>query len=167
MRSAPYPCAMRGALSRVRLFEGMSEDVLWTFESELSRFDFEPGQFVIREGDLSRDMYVVLSGALTVYKFDEDGDLIPIAELGEGDCFGEMAVLDVMPRSASVRAERRTTVLRISSADLHDQLFVPHPKDHALLMMNLAKELSRRLRAIGADRMQLRKVFGFVDEEVL
>ena len=68
-----------------------------------------------------------------------------IGRLGPGDCFGEMALIDLYPRSAGVRAAEDCLALALSNALLY-QLYAVDPEPFTLIMMNLARELSRRLR---------------------
>lgn len=65
--------------------------------------------------------------------------------LRAGDCFGEMAVMDHCPRSASVRAAEDCTAIRISAANLY-RVYGQDLKQFALIQMNMGREVSRRLR---------------------
>ncbi len=69
-----------------------------------------------------------------------------IRELAEGDCFGEVALLDLGPRSASGRADVDSVALEIGALDL-PEVAGRDPEQFALIYMNLGRELSRRLRA--------------------
>ncbi len=68
-----------------------------------------------------------------------------VAMLGPRDWFGEMSVLDVMPRSATIRALSASKLVRIASSDL-DALYRRDMKSYALIVLNMAREMSRRLR---------------------
>ena len=68
-----------------------------------------------------------------------------MALLGPGDWVGEMSILDVMPRSASVRALAPSLLLVLTASDL-DKLYRKDLPSYSMLMMNIARELSRRLR---------------------
>ena len=65
---------------------------------------------------------------------------------GPGDWFGEMAILDVQPRSASVRALAPSLLLSMRPEQVERLLYRRGLKDYSLLIMNIARELSRRLR---------------------
>jgi CRP-like cAMP-binding protein len=91
-------------------------------------------------------MFVILNGEVEVlYKGDGDHD-VRLALLGPGDWIGEMALLDVQPRSASVRALAPTTLLRVSTPDARRLIQEPDPLQYAQLVANIARELARRLR---------------------
>ncbi|MBW1875342.1 MAG: cyclic nucleotide-binding domain-containing protein [Deltaproteobacteria bacterium] len=101
---------------------------------------------VVKEGDLSTQMFVVVGGELEVVKKGESGGDVRVAVLGPSDWFGEMAIIDVQPRSASVRAVAPTLVLSITAEHVENLLYRQNVKDYALFVMNIARELSRRLR---------------------
>ena len=69
------------------------------------------GEVVLREGDGGTSFYVVASGRLAVSKRDERGEAVVLAQLGEGDFFGEMALLSGAPRAATVVAEEPCELL--------------------------------------------------------
>ena len=69
----------------------------------------------------------------------------PLAILGPGDWFGEMSILDVLPRSATMRVVAPSQLLRFSAQDL-DTLYRRDLRAYSLLVLNIARELSRRLR---------------------
>jgi CRP-like cAMP-binding protein len=90
-------------------------------------------------------MYVLESGRAAVVKEWQGRELL-LRELGPGDCFGEMALIDLSPRSASVQALEDCSAFEIFAASLH-QLYQRDLEQFALIQMNMARELSRRLRA--------------------
>jgi CRP/FNR family transcriptional regulator, cyclic AMP receptor protein len=103
------------------------------------------GDFFCREGDLADGMYVLESGRVTISKSWQGRQLL-LRRLGQGDCFGEMALLDLFPRSASVRADEDCSAIRITSDNLL-RLFEHDAEQFALIQMNMGREISRRLRA--------------------
>jgi CRP-like cAMP-binding protein len=90
-------------------------------------------------------MFVLEVGRVLVFKSWQRQD-VALHDLGVGDCFGEMALMDLLPRSASVRAEVDCQAIEISAADLH-QLYQRDAEQFALLQMNIGREVCRRLRA--------------------
>src|SRR5262249_52746386 len=103
------------------------------------------GDHVFREGDQAREMFVVLAGEVEVYKKTKRGAEARVAILGPGDWFGEMSILDCTPRSATVTAVAPARVLKLTSEAL-DALYRKDLKSYSLIVLNVARELSRRLR---------------------
>jgi CRP/FNR family transcriptional regulator, cyclic AMP receptor protein len=132
-------------LRAVGLFGALPESALEYLAERLTVLVPSAGDFVFREGDAALDFFVVIAGEMEVLKHSNDGFDVRVALLGPGDWFGEMSILDVQPRSASVRALAPSRLLRISAADL-DALYRHDLKAYALIMLNVARELSRRLR---------------------
>ena len=137
-------------LRQSRLFEGIEESTLERLAVELPVQLVSTGERIMTEGESASDLFVVISGELEVtHKGNLDHD-VRVALLGPGDWVGEMAVLDIRPRSASVRTLAPTAVLRVTASHVQ-QLFDQDPTQYGLLMRNLARELCRRLRV--ADRV--------------
>jgi CRP-like cAMP-binding protein len=144
--SEPEPTLVRpGELRSIGLFGAMSDEVLAHLTSSLSVTTPSAGDIVFREGDEASDLYVVISGEVEVLKRSKRGVDARVALLGPGDWFGEMSIVDVQPRSATVRALAPGRLLRITAADL-DALYRHDVKSYALIVLNIARELSRRLR---------------------
>ncbi|MGZ5971235.1 MAG: cyclic nucleotide-binding domain-containing protein [Polyangiales bacterium] len=132
-------------LREIGLFGGLSDETISSLVSELVLEQIEPGTLVMREGETAREMFVVLGGELEVLKRGAGGNEARVAMLGPGDWVGEMSIIDVMPRSATVRALAPSLLLKISAEDL-DKLYRRDVKSYALFVLNMARELSRRLR---------------------
>jgi CRP/FNR family cyclic AMP-dependent transcriptional regulator len=132
-------------LRQVGLFGAVSDDVLLFFTQKLAVLLTQPGDIVFREGDPARDLFVVISGEMEVLKRSQSGVDARVAVLGPGDWFGEMSILDVQPRSATVRVLAPSRLLRVSASDL-DALYRHDTKSYAIIVLNIARELSRRLR---------------------
>jgi CRP/FNR family cyclic AMP-dependent transcriptional regulator len=132
-------------LRRIGLFGAVSDDALDFLSQKLTVLSPTPGETVFHEGDSARDMFVVMGGEAEVLKKSQSGLDARVAVLGPGDWFGEMSILDVQPRSASVRVLAPSRILRISAADL-DALYRHDLKAYAIIVLNVARELSRRLR---------------------
>jgi len=133
-------------LKDVGLFGGLDDETLTLLARELPTEHVEVGHVVVQEGDTSREMFVVVAGELEVVKEAKSGQEVRVALFGPGDWFGEMAILDVQPRSASVRAVAPTMLVRFDTEHVDRLLYRRDVKAYAMLMMNIARELSRRLR---------------------
>jgi CRP-like cAMP-binding protein len=148
-------------LRDIGLFGGLDDETLVLLARELPTEHADIGAVVVREGDVARDMFVVVAGELEVVKQGRAGE-VRVALLGPGDWFGEMAVLDVQPRSATVRAVAPTMLVRMTSEHVERLLYRRDVRQYALLLMNIARELSRRLRV--ADGI-LSQVFSAVADQ--
>jgi CRP/FNR family cyclic AMP-dependent transcriptional regulator len=102
--------------------------------------------FFFREGDQADSMFVLEEGQAAVLKSWRGQDHL-LHTLKQGDCFGEMAVMDLAPRSASVRAVEDCTAIRISAANLY-RVYSQDLKQFALIQMNMGREVCRRLREL-------------------
>lgn len=143
MRDSPITVA---TLRDVGLFGALSDEVLGHLVRALKVVRFGTGQTVFREGDrLAHEMYVVLEGEMEVLKRSRHGPEMRIAILGPSDCFGEMSMIDMQARSASVRTLAPSRLLRINSEDM-DGLYRYDLKSYTLIVLNIARHLSRRLR---------------------
>ena len=136
--------------SRIELIQQMP--IFGAIGAEAIQFLLEPapvirvrrGDFFFRENDEATCMFVLESGHVTVTKNWQSHELF-IRRLGPGDCFGEMALLDLFPRSATVRADDDCSAIELTSANLY-RLFEHDVEQFALIQMNIAREMSRRLR---------------------
>ena len=85
-------------------------------EGELGK-TYAGGEIIFREGDKGEMMYVIQAGKVSIVKNTPTGDLI-LATLDSGDIFGEMALFDKMPRSATAKASGSARVLSIDRGKL-------------------------------------------------
>src|SRR5437764_13349028 len=91
-------------LRRVAIFGGLTRDQLALVFHVLDERDYAPGATVVEEGTSGRELFVIVEGAAEILKGAADGREAKIAELGTGACFGEMALVGIMSRAATVRA---------------------------------------------------------------
>jgi CRP-like cAMP-binding protein len=103
------------------------------------------GEFFFREGDQAQAMFVLEAGRAAVIK-QWQGRAITLHHLQAGDCFGEMALMDLLPRSAAVQAVEDCAAIELRPAALH-RLHEHDPEQFTLIQMNLGREVCRRLRA--------------------
>jgi len=128
------------------IFGAIREDTLHFLLDQVQDVHVDAGQFFFREGDQAELMYVLETGKVAVLKGWRGNESL-LHYLQAGDCFGEMALLDLFPRSASVRAATDCTAMALGSADLH-RLFERDAEQFALIQMNIGREISRRLRLV-------------------
>jgi CRP/FNR family transcriptional regulator, cyclic AMP receptor protein len=146
--AAPPSQVTVAILRDIGLFGGLDEGTLSLLAEELPVEKVPVATKVVAEGDPAREMFVVVSGELEVLKKSPSGGEVRVAMLGPGDWFGEMSIVDVQPRSATVRSLAPSVVLRMSAEHVDKLLYRRDLKAYSLLVMNIARELSRRLRVM-------------------
>jgi CRP/FNR family transcriptional regulator, cyclic AMP receptor protein len=145
MSNSPEGSVSPSELRAIGLFGALSDEVLTHLAGTLTVQTPDSGEVVFREGDDASAMYVVLRGEMEVLKRSKRATEARVALLGPSDWFGEMSIVDIQPRSATVRALAPSRLLRITAADL-DALYRYDLRSYSLIVLNLARELSRRLR---------------------
>jgi CRP-like cAMP-binding protein len=128
------------SLQKYSLFGGLLEDQINRIRPLMEQESYESGADIIVEGTPNDKIRFILEGRVAVLK----GKLL-LSEFGEGDAFGEMEVLDVMPSVATIKALTPTKVMSISNRALRE-IYKIDAKSFSLMIMNLARDLSRRLR---------------------
>src|SRR3990167_4052825 len=132
-------------LRNVPLFSGLDEAELEKLSKLAGRKRVERSAFVVRAGDSTDSLYVLISGRAKVTNTDEEGREIILAWLGPGESFGEMGLIDGSPRSANVVASEACELLVLSK-----EAFQRCLQDNFPVAQKLMQILVRRLRE--ADR---------------
>jgi CRP-like cAMP-binding protein len=132
-------------LQGMPIFGAIREDALRFLLEQARRISVRAGEFFFHEDDPADCMYVLEKGRAVVMK-EWRGKQLLRHHLGPGDCFGEMALMDLMPRSASVRATDDCVAIELGHDNLY-RLFAHDVEQFALIQMNMGREVSRRLRA--------------------
>ncbi len=127
------------ALEHLPLFAGVSSESMARLAAATGEQDFAAGQFIVRQGQIGTGLYIVVDGAVRVLRGSEE-----LADLGPGDFFGELSVIDQQPRNASVQAVTDTRCLGLASWELL-QLLQTDPA----LSLNLIRGLVARIREFG------------------
>jgi CRP-like cAMP-binding protein len=131
-------------LQRMPIFGGIRGDILQFLLGLCPVVSVPKSEFFFREHDQADSMFVLEAGKAAVLKSWSGEDYL-LRTLKEGDCFGEMAVMDLCPRSASVRAVEDCAAIRISAVNLY-QVYAKDLKQFTLVQMNMGREVCRRLR---------------------
>ena len=133
-------------LREIGLFGALSDEVLQRLTKTLKTRRVAPGDAVFREDDtFAHEMYALLEGEMEVTKRSRRGRDLRVALLGPNDCFGEMSLIDLQARSATVRAVAPSRLLTLTSEDM-DALYRSDLKSYTLIVLNIARDMSRRLR---------------------
>ncbi len=124
-------------LSACPLFHGIDADGIAHLAAVATPVDFPAGHVIARQGDIGTGFFVVIAGLVRVVR---DGEVV--ARLGPGEFFGELSVLDRMPRNATVSAEEPTSCLALASWDF-DRILLEQPA----LTLAILRGVATRLRA--------------------
>ncbi len=125
------------------LFDRADGGLVRRVGTELEWFSLPGGWTLFEEGAAANALYIVTSGSLGVFVNDGAGGARLVARLGVGETVGEMAMISGAPRSASVRALRDTSLLRLGKPGF-DRLMAEHPA----AMMPIARQLVERLQRV-------------------
>ena len=132
-------------LKSVPLFSSFSDAHLNTLLTCVQHRSYPRGSFILRAGEETDALYIILSGRAKVLIPDEEGHEVILTVMGPHEFFGEMGLLDDLPRSASVETLEACEMLRLSKAGFTNVL-----KDNFELAMLIIRNLVRRMR--DADR---------------
>ena len=113
----------RGAvLGNIDLFRGISERELARLEKRARPRSYEPGQIIMEEGSSGIALFVIRSGSVRVTQKGASGEVKEIRTIGPGGSFGEMALFNNRPRSATITAVEPTECLALHQLDFLDEL---------------------------------------------
>ena len=132
-------------LKRIPLFSDMSQYDLHQIDQITVERHYQRGETIIEENTPADSFYIIFRGKIEISKCFEDGEQFVLGIHSDGEFFGEMAILDERPRSATARALESTTVLEISRSDFETLLHTA-----PVLAYTIMKALSSRLRETGA-----------------
>ena len=136
---------LKAFLVATPFFGGLSDASLALLIAMMIERSFDVGATVVAEGEQGRSMYVVHSGELVVSKLGESGRAIRLARLGPGDFFGEMTLIEMQNRSASVITESPTVLYELTAGNLY-AFYKADIHAYAMVLQNINRELCRRLR---------------------
>lgn len=137
---------LKAFLVSTPFFGGLSDASLDLLISMLMERCFDIGAIVVSEGEPGRSMYVVHTGELAVSKHGKAGREVCMARLGPGDFFGEMTLIEMQNRSATVAAESPTVLYELTARSLYSY-YKADIHAYVMVMQNINRELCRRLRS--------------------
>ena len=124
-------------LLEVPLFNQLHPESLSALVRKGEVMAFESGQIVCAEGETSDAMYVILAGEVRVFKEDEEGNEVDINRQRQGECFGELALLDSRPRSASVVCATQCRLFKLEKIAFMDLLSNPDTQSMAFSILSV------------------------------
>jgi uncharacterized membrane protein len=132
-------------LAQIPLFQGLADDDRETLAQRLTEKSVKAGDVVFSQGDAGSSMYLVRSGAVQVFLPSKDGPPVVLKDVRTGEYFGELALFDSKPRSASVHALVDTVLLELTREELAE-----HLGRSPRAAMTILSEMAERLRETNA-----------------
>lgn len=123
-------------LKNTRLFSNTPENILSTIAPIMKEVSFEEGQTIFEKGEIGNCMFVIYSGTVDIYDRQQR-----LAQFGRGDVFGELALLDTEPRSASAVVASDVVLFRIDHEDFYDLM-----EEREEVLRNMMRILCQRIR---------------------
>lgn len=135
-------------LGQVELFEGLDEAELEQIAEICDERTYKAGDVVAKQGDPGDELFVIWDGLVEVVHEETPQDPTPrtVVNLGQGQLFGEMALVDLGPRSATVRVVSETATLQAIGRQAFNQVCEAHHHLGYVVMHNMAADLSFKLR---------------------
>ena len=130
-------------LNQLYIFSELAPEETEKLTQHSTTRTYPANTILISEGDNTDSLYVVLEGKVKVFASDEQGKEIILNILGPGEYFGELALLDDEPRSASVKTMKSTRVMVITKHDFKNSLATDSE-----MAYNLIKALIRQVRGL-------------------
>jgi CRP/FNR family transcriptional regulator/CRP/FNR family cyclic AMP-dependent transcriptional regulator len=128
-------------INKVPFFGGISEKYLEKIIDDFGILQVSENEVIICQGDTSTDLYIILRGKVKVTLMSEEGEEYILTDLEEGDIFGEISLIDGMPRSATVVAEEDSTFAVLKRERLIDGI-----KQDPMIALDLLATLVRNFR---------------------
>ncbi|MCB8985885.1 MAG: Crp/Fnr family transcriptional regulator [Ardenticatenaceae bacterium] len=142
MTPTTSPTAQLEFLRQTPLFQHLTAAQLAEISRDIVERRFQPGEIIFREGDPGRVFYLVKSGQVRIFVSGRDGSETSVILIGRsGQIFGELAVIDGLPRSATAVAQDATILCTLSR-----EAFSYHTRRIPQFSLNFLQELSTRLR---------------------
>jgi glutaminase len=137
-----------------QLLEGLNREEIATVHTFFERRSYQPGETIIQAGDPARELFILAHGVVSVFLSLPDGARKRLATFSPGMAFGEMAMIDHAPRSATIIADTPVSC-DLLSLDRLAALGAAHPNIKIHLLENLALDLCRKLRKANREIAQL------------
>lgn len=136
----------KNLLFQASIFSGLTTEQLSNVLEGAEEVSFVKGDVIMTEGEEGGELFVVIEGKVQIEKRAGEDSTIKIAQSEQrGMMLGEMSLVDMKPRSATVRADSDLKIVSISRESLAD-IFDRDPKVLATISLNIARALSDRLR---------------------
>jgi len=143
-------------LKNVPIFSDLNPKEMNEIEKIIHRREYKKGEPIFRMGDTGLCMYIIIKGLINIVEEDEAGNTTTLAVLKDGAFFGDLALLDEAPRSASAIADDHCDILGFFRPDFLDLLY-RKPKLGIKILFSLSKIIGERLRRTNEQLAVLKK----------
>ncbi|MCL1818365.1 MAG: diguanylate cyclase [Spirochaetaceae bacterium] len=140
---------LQAALKKTLIFSGLEEHELANLVARMKRESFARGETVFREGEEGEDLYVILKGTIRTSMLLADGKELFIANIEKGNFFGDMAIIENAPRSATCTALEPCDLLSLSRKDFYDIIHL-YPNMALKILDHMLSTLASRFKDAGA-----------------
>ena len=138
------------ALSQVNIFGRLSRHEIRIVERAAHIRNYSPGEPIFKQGDPGNGMYIIIDGRVGIFLNIPNQEPKQLSELGAGDFFGEIALLDESPRTAGATALENSTIIGFYRPDLMDILKIK-PAVGSKILLSLSEVLATRLRSTNSE----------------
>lgn len=136
-------------LQNMPIFGGITNKILEFILQQSKILSIPTGKYFFKEGEKGSSTYVLEQGKVAIIK-EWEKKLYRIGELSRGDCFGEMSMIDLEPRSASIVAIEDCSAIKLTQENVFS-IYHQDFEQFAIIEMNMGREISRRLRKLDKD----------------
>jgi CRP-like cAMP-binding protein len=133
------------SLKSLSLFADLSEDSLAELAHKLEERSLPAGEVLFHRGDPGDSLYLIRDGRVKVFVENMHGEELVLNQFGPGESFGEMALVDQRPRSASAKAVNDTTLLKLDRDSFFEVL-----RTHPSFATDIIRDISGKLRFAAA-----------------
>lgn len=143
-------------MKNVPIFSDLNDKEMEELEKIIHRREYKKGEPIFRMGDPGLGMYIIIKGSVDIAEENVGGEMTTLAMLKEGAFFGDLALLDEAPRSASAIADEDSDILGFFRPDFLDLLY-RKPKSGIKILFGLARTIGERLRRTNLQLTELQK----------
>jgi len=129
------------------VFEGVPSDARMALADQFALREFEDGELIMQQGEIGETFYLIRSGSVALSVTDPSGEEVFNSSLGEGEFFGEVALLTGRPRTATIFAKGAVELMELSRSDF-DLLAEKYPSVREVVQSYLRKRAEETIRAL-------------------
>ncbi len=151
-------------LQNMPIFGGIREDILEYILATAEIVSVPAGHYFFHENDAETSMFVLEQGNVAVTRSWKGREYL-LTELHAGDCFGEMSLIDLGPRTATVIAIEDCSAIKLLNTNIL-RIYQKDLEQFTMIQMNMGREVSRRLRKMDEDLFQTRVEAQAIQEKI-